>query len=199
MEAIQYEIPMKEKIVVSPFATVNVVQVQHMMENMQRELPELQRVFESIEEIHFLNDEESYRKIFDSLFDKEGWGRLAREQFYHIYSFQKNGNYSVHGLSFERTIVINLSQIEESVAEYGKYLSSEEHIQRRNRRYYEKDSGYEHFESFMKTEEDCRAFFFWHSLFKQIASIGESVYGKNSRYADLTTFSQWAFQKWAIQ
>jgi len=155
--------------------------ISSILEWLMRVNPALKEVIESIDTIWIIQKKETYYTILNRFWDQNGFGSLIKEELLKIYSFDKPDGYAVRGFALDnKNILINLHQIEQSVAEYIQYFKKDEIDQKRDRRYYERDSHYKNFEDYFKDESTAIHFFFWNTLFEQIRGLQQ-----NSEQVDL--------------
>ena len=91
--------------------------VARILERMSAKYPAIQDLLEQVEKLVFLKEKQEYEKMLDDILEQEGWGKLSKDNFKQIYTFEKQKGYSVRGLSFEnqRMIIVNLHQINRSL------------------------------------------------------------------------------------
>lgn len=139
--------------------------------------PSLKTVFAQIKQILLVDEEEVYKEVIMKEYEMDSWTPKRVSEFFTLYSFKKPSNYRVCSMAFNQSnsILLNLHQIEEVVQEYRNHVTGDVFEKRRDARYYQKDSGYKEYESYMQTDEDAFDFFFWHEFFQQIRILEQSM------------------------
>lgn len=165
----------ERKIDVDTIGRVNKNVVADVLHKINMIDPRILDVLDYTDTIYVIRNEKTYHLLMDDVIEKHGLGDLSKKSFYQIYPYDKPKGYAVHGLTFDKKIVINLHQLFQSADEYANYLASDERTKKREHRYFAKDCHYKNFDEIISNKYEAVNFLFWNTLFQQIRIMQQSI------------------------